>query len=336
MLRVAFIGYGNSVRNYHLPYLEHHPDIQVVRIFRREEDRVGDLDAEKFYPDIEFTSDLNTILLSNDIDLVAVCTHVDSHAYYSRLALQNNKHILVEKPFASSVQEAEAIFALAKEKHLLAVANQNRRYDSDFLTLKNVIASGKTGRPVEMVSHYDYFKPQVSKPEFDRLYGLAVHQIDQIVSLFGIPQDVHYDVRSLYYPGKSDDYIDIDLCYSGFKATVKCSIFVKIGTPKFILYGDKGAFIKYSSGHQAKAKHGPNRIALQQENKNNWGRLCYVDDAGGEYDESFPSAITDYGKLYEDIRLCIENNQTKPIKDDEVLAVMKILEGGLNAAMEAI
>lgn len=332
MLNISFIGFGNSVRNYHLPYIEHHPSLRVINIFRRDVDRLADSESEKHYPDMVFTSNIEDVLSSDNVDLVVICTHSDSHAYYAKLALESGKHILVEKPFARTREEAEEIFNLANSKGLLAFANQNRRYDSDFLTLKKVIDSGKLGKLIELESHYDYFKPQVSKPIFDRLYGLAVHQIDQIVSLFGKPDIVSPDVRSIYYPGQSDDYIDIDLHYSNFKTSVKCSIFVKEHTPKFILYGDKGSFVKFSSGHQSKNKNGRTKLTLTQESKDNWGRLNYINDQGVDVIEHIESEITDYAILYEDIIASVYFSKDKVIKDDEVLTVMDILEKSMEIA----
>ncbi|WP_033404067.1 Gfo/Idh/MocA family oxidoreductase [Paenibacillus fonticola] len=118
-LSVAYIGFGNSVVNYHLPYLEARPSIKVKSIYRRAEDRIGDTDRENYYPSIQFTTDLDDLWNDAEIELIVVCTHVDSHAYYAKLALEHNKHVLVEKPFAASSEEAQMIFDLAARKGLL-------------------------------------------------------------------------------------------------------------------------------------------------------------------------------------------------------------------------
>ncbi|MEC0303837.1 Gfo/Idh/MocA family oxidoreductase, partial [Terribacillus saccharophilus] len=107
MLTIAFIGFGNSVVNYHLPYIERRNNIQVKSIFRREEDRIGDTDRENWYPSIRFTTYLEEVLQDSEIDLIVVSTRVDSHAHYAKLALEAGKHVLVEKPFTSLVEEAE-------------------------------------------------------------------------------------------------------------------------------------------------------------------------------------------------------------------------------------
>ncbi|WP_068505059.1 Gfo/Idh/MocA family oxidoreductase [Paenibacillus kribbensis] len=332
MMAAAMIGFGNSVVNYHLPYLERQRHIKVKTIYRREEDRIGDTEREGYYPAIDFTTNLQEIWEDDEIELVVICTHVDSHYDYAKLALEHNKHVLVEKPFASSLEEAQEIFNLAKAKNLIAMANQNRRYDGDFLTLKKVIESGKLGNIIEIQSHYDYFHPQAIQKGFGLLHGLAVHTIDQLISLYGKADQVHYDVRSIYYPGESDDYIDIDFHYGILKATVKCSFSVKINHPKFIVHGDQGSFVKYSSGHQKKNEQGPTHVSFEPETEDNWGVLSYVDEEGVEHTERVPSEVTDYGILYEELYQAIKCNKEKPIQDEEVLYVLNVLNLGVAAA----
>ncbi|CAH1203646.1 Gfo/Idh/MocA family oxidoreductase [Paenibacillus sp. JJ-223] len=335
MMNIAMIGFGNAVVNYHLPYLAGREGIKVKTIFRREEDRVGDMEREAYYPDIAFTSDLNAVLSDLDIELIVVATHVDSHFEYARLALEHGKHVLVEKPFASTSGEARRIFELAERKNLIAMANQNRRFDGDFLTLKKVMESGKLGHIVEIQSHYDYFRPAWVKPGFTMLHGLAVHPIDQLISLFGRADRIDYDVRSLAYPGESDDYVDIDFRYGKAKMTVKCSMLVSIEHPKFVVHGDRGSFVKYSSGHQHKNEHGPTVVSFEPEDEANWGTLRYVDDDGNSRTEKVPSEVTDYGILYEQLLVAIRHGTDKPVKDDEVLYVLDILQQGVKVAKQA-
>ena len=335
MLNIAIVGFGNAVVNYHLPYLERKDHINVKSIFRREEDRIGDTEREAWYPNIHFTTNFQEVLTDQEIELIVICTHVDSHVDYAKQALENNKHVLVEKPFAPTVEEAEEIFNLAKSKGLIAMANQNRRFDGDFLTLKKVIDSGVLGQLIEIQSHYDYFNPQQIQQGFGLLHGLAVHTIDQLYSIFGEPEKIHYDVRSVYHPGESDDYVDIDFHYALLKTTVKCSLAVKINHPKFIVHGDKGSFIKYSSGHQKKNPAGATKASFDVEPKSNWGQLAYVDTNGVEHNESVQSEVTDYGILYEKLYASIKTGEEKPVKDEEVLAVLKVLNDGVEAAKKS-
>lgn len=328
MLTVAYIGFGNSVVRYHLPYVARRKDIRVKSIYRRLEDRTGDTEREAYYPSIRFTSDLDEVMKDDEINLIVVNTPHDSHVYYAKLALANNKHVLVEKPFASTAQEAKEVLGLAKAKGLIAMPNHNRRYDADFLTVKKVIDSGVLGDLVEVESHYDYYRPDKMHKGLGMIYGLAVHTIDQIISLCGVPEKLHYDIRSIAFPGEADDYIDIDFHYGSYKAIVKTCCAVKIDYPRFIVHGKKGSFIKAGMGHQSSIKPvpGPVHISFEVENEDNWGQLSYFDRDGVEHNEKVPTEVGDYGILYDGLYKSIMNGEEKPVKDEETIAVMKILE----------
>ena len=150
----------------------------------------------------------------SEVNLIVVNTPDQFHVAYTKMALENGKNVLTEKPFAMTGEEAREVFALAKEKGLLAMANQNRRFDADMRTVRKVIESGVLGKLIEVESHYDYYRPEiVNHKGMGALYGLAVHPIDQIVGEFGVPKRLVYDVRSIDNPGISDDYYDIDFFF---------------------------------------------------------------------------------------------------------------------------
>ena len=115
MITVAYIGFGVSVREYHIPYVENRDDIRVKYVFRREEDIPVFSAYEPFYPEIIFTTDLQQVLSDEQVDLVVVNTPDQFHVPYAKQILNAGKHALVEKPFAPTAAEAREVFALAKE-----------------------------------------------------------------------------------------------------------------------------------------------------------------------------------------------------------------------------
>lgn len=313
MLTVAYVGFGNSVINYHLPYVKTRDYIRVKTIYRREEDRVEQLerDREKRYPSIQFTTDFNMILDDPEIDLVIVNAPNATHYTYAKQILESGKHALIEKPLAMSSQEAKELFAFAKEKNLILMANQNRRYDCDFLALKSVVESGKCGDIVEVESHYDYFRPNI-RNFTGYLFGLAVHTIDQMVSLFGIPERVVYDVRSIHHPHEADDYFDLDFFYGDFKVIIKTCYSIKIKYPKFLLHGRKGSYIQYDiMAHNSDKEKGvePYDADFTPVSEDKFGTLCYIDDNGEEHQEKVPIYYTDYAKLYDGLYSAIKEGK---------------------------
>ncbi len=268
MLVVAYIGFGNSVCRYHLPYVERRKDtVKVKYIYRRDEDRIGDKAREDWYPDICFTSDIDQVMNDEEVNLIVVNTPNSFHVPYTMMALKHNKNVLCEKPFAMTAKQAKEVFDFAKDKDLIVMANQNRRYDADMQTVREVIESGVLGDIVEVESHYDYYRPAIKDhKQFGTLYGLAVHPIDQIIGQFGKPKHVVYDCRSIDNPGVSDDYYDIDFFYdNGMKAIVKTSYYVKLDYPSFTVHGKRGSFLMPAMPHQSslKPKSGPIEISFE-------------------------------------------------------------------------
>lgn len=100
---------------------------------------------------------------------------------------------MVEKPFAPTAKEAREVFELAKEKGLICMPNQNRRFDGDFMALKSVLESGKIGQMVRLESHYDYFREKGWYDTYGTLYNLAVHTY----------QYVRPDRLSPFYPARN-------------------------------------------------------------------------------------------------------------------------------------
>ena len=96
-------------------------------------------------PGIHYTNEISSLMNDEEIQLVVICTHTESHYTYAKMALDHGKHVLVEKPFMLTKEEAESIFQYAKEKNLVIQCYQNRRYDSDFLTTQKSLNPGSLG-----------------------------------------------------------------------------------------------------------------------------------------------------------------------------------------------
>lgn len=341
MLNVAYIGFGLSVKRYHLPYVERRKDyINVKYIYRRAEDVEKEgTEAEQYYPEIKFTSDIDEVMNDPEVNLVVVNTPNKFHVSYTMMALEHGKNVLCEKPFAQTVEEAEKVFAYAKEKGLFVMPNQNRRFDADMRTVRSVIESGKLGDIVEFESHYDYYNvDRAMSQDIKFVEGIGIHPIDQIIGQFGIPERCVYDCRSIDFPGKSDSYYDIDFFYpNGLKVIAKMSMYVKIDYPKFILHGKKGSFVMPSLGHQSSIKPKPGKveISFEQPSEETWGTISYVNENGETITEKVPTLVGDYGIIYDNIRDVLENGAKKIISDEEAIEVLRIVKNAENCARSA-
>lgn len=268
---------------------------------------------------------------------------METHYEYAKLALEHEKHVLVEKPFTHTSEQAKELFAYAKEKNLFLQCYQNRRFDSDFLTVQKVINSGVLGNILEVEMHFDYFRPDIPlsvtgmSKESSYLYGHGSHTIDQLLALFGYPNRITYDVRQLLGRGHMNDYFDLDFFYDSKKVSIKSSYFRLKERPSFVVYGQKGVFVKQTKDRQEehlKLFYMPTNKDFGIDLPEHYGILTYVDEAGNYHEEKVISETGNYGRFYEGIYETIMNGKDKIVKDDETIRQMEILEEGINQIKE--
>ncbi len=333
LLIVAYVGFGVSVREYHIPYVENRKDIRIKYVFRREEDIAQFAEYEPFYPEIIFTTDFKTVLDDPEINLVVVSAPDKFHVPYAKQILNAGKHALIEKPFAPTAKEAREVFDLAKTKGLVCMPNQNRRFDADFLAVKEVVDSGKLGKLVRLESHYDYFKTNGWYDHLGTLYNLGVHTTDQIISLLGMPNKVRYDVRSIHHPGVGDDYYDIELFYGNSKASVNTSMCVLIDYPRFTLHGTNGSFTLPPVIHNSGKKKvvGRHVISVSPAPEDRWGTLVYM-NGSEKVMEKVSVGCAHYERVYDSLIDAIDNGGEKCVRDEEVMRVLEILKEATEAA----
>ena len=326
MLTVAYVGFGVSVREYHIPYVEKRDDIKIKYVFRREEDIEAFKDYEPFYSDITFTTNFDDVLNDPEIDLVVISAPDKFHVSYASQVLNANKHCLVEKPFAPTSAEAKEVFELAKSKNLICMPNQNRRFDADFMAVKEVIASGKLGEIVRFESHYDYYKPN-GWNKLPALYNLGVHTTDQVISLFGKPDRVDLDARSLHNEG-TDDYFDLNLFYGKCKATISTCMSVLIDYPRFTVHCTKGSLTLPPAIHGSSKAKVVNRhvIEFKDASEDRYGTLVYMNENNEKITEKVPVSYNHYEYIYDSLIKAINKQEEKCVKDDEVITVLQILE----------
>ena len=327
MLTIAYIGFGVSVREYHIPYVEKRNDIRVKYVFRRHEDIEQFKDYEPFYSEIIFTEDINDVLNDEEVNLVVINTPDKFHVSYAKQVLNANKHCLVEKPFAPTSLEAKEVFDLAKSKNLICMPNQNRRFDADFMAVKDVIESGKLGKVVRFESHYDYYKEN-GWNQLPALYNLGVHTTDQVISLFGMPDKEEYDVRSIANPGQADDNFELNLYFGNCKASICTSMNVLIDYPRFTIHGTKGSLTMPPALHNSSKKKviGRHIINFVDADESRYGQLVYINNEGEKIQEKVKVTYNHYEKIYDNLIDAIENGSEKVIKDEEVIKVLQILE----------
>jgi len=242
------VSFGMSGIVFHGPLLYAHPGFQLKSVLQRSKST-----AKEHYPEINIVRTFDNLLKDNSIELIIVNAINETHYPFTKSALEAGKHVVVEKPFTNTVKEGLELIELADKKNLILSVFQNRRWDSDFLTVQQIVKEGILGDVVEFIGSFDRYRNYIQDntwkeetgPGSGLLYNLGPHLIDQVIVLFGNPNAVSADIRKIRKGTRVDDFFDIGLHYDHLKARVHSSYLVREPFPRFVIHGTLGSFIKY-------------------------------------------------------------------------------------------
>ena len=338
IVTLAYIGNGKSTNRYHAPFVLDRPDEFRIKTIQA---RHVDHSSWEALPGVRYTTNVEDVLGDPEVDVVEVTTPSALHYEMAKMVLEAGKSVVVDKPFAASYDQAAELFELASERGLMVQCYQNRRFDSDYLTARAVVASGRLGRVFEVVTSYDYYRPW--QKEGQRLdvvtsaaFEHATHCVDQLIDWFGIPDRSHADLRQLQGAGMANDYFDFDLYYDdrGLKCTAHSNYLSAIQRPSFEVYGTKGCFIKVQKDQQERdLKHfylpvGHDDFGLDAPEQ--YGLLRCYDDEGAFHEERVPTVRSSYARWYDALYRTVVEGSPQLVKPEETLAQMRILEDGVS------
>lgn len=288
------------------------------------------------------------------IDLVVITTTPDSHFSLCAAALSSGHHVLVEKPFVPTSHEAEELIALAQKHARLICVYQNRRWDADFLTFRQLQQDGKLGRIVEFETHFDRHKPRRPAETWKGtlavsrgggvLYDLGTHLIDQAVVAFGMPRSVTGVFQHQRQDdGTEPDAVTILLQYgSGLLVTAKAGVIsVETAQLRFWVRGTEGSWMKlYLDVQEDQSKQGmrPGDEGFGVEPESYSGLLTVL-----EGDKPVKSVLKNvkpetYGALYSQFAEAIVKNDEAlvPVKAAEARDVLRIIEAARESAEKGV
>lgn len=285
-------------------------------------ERSGDKVLQKF-PAVRAFRSIDELLADKDIDLVVITTPNETHFQFAVKCLQAGKHVVVEKPFTITSKEAETLVDLAKlNDHVLSVY-QNRRYVSDFLTIKDILNRQLLGAVHEFESHYDRYRPEARPgawreqawPGSGIFYDLGPHLLDQVFCLFGLPEAVTADIQYQRPHAGADDFFNLWLHYSFGKVILHGGMLIREPGPRYMIHGTEGSYIKYGEDVQeAKLKSGelPTQVNWGMEPENIFG-LLHTNKDGMLIKQPYPSLPGNYGLYYTNLYNTIVNGH--PLKE---------------------
>jgi scyllo-inositol 2-dehydrogenase (NADP+) len=332
-IKTGLLSYGMSGKIFHSPFLEAHDGFELNAVVERSTRK-----ARQNYPDIISYDTVDALLTDKNIELVVINTPNNTHFEFALKAIQHNKHVLVEKPLTITSSQAKELFQVAEKNNRHLLAFQNRRYDSDFLSVKQVLDSGKLGQLVEAHFRFDRYKLTPSTktaketpiPGSGLLYDLGPHLLDGVISLFGTPLDWRKNLGHFRPETKVDDYANIHLCYPGqLQVFITASLLVADEQPSFILHGIKGSYVKRRADVQEKqllegmsvsnASFGVEKAGME-------GILTTVSENGARTSTKIVSEKSSYISLFNQVYKTIRDGKPYPITAAQIIKQLEILE----------
>lgn len=338
-IKTALLSFGMSGKVFHAPFLNIHPGFQLAGSWERSKKLMAD-----FYPGTTSYPSLEALLADDSIELVVVNTPTATHFEYAKRSLLAGKDIIVEKAFTTTVAEAVELKELAKKLNKKISVYQNRRWDSDYKTVKKIITEGWLGDLTEAEIHFERYKPDLSpKPHKEiksagagLLKDLGPHIIDSAICLFGFPEAVFADIRILRPDSVVDDWFDMLFYYKNLRVRLKGGLFVRESMPGFIVHGTKGSFLKNRTDVQE-----INLVAGKVPDTPDWGTepeseqgLLHTEKDGRIIREKVQSLQGNYYDYYDQVYKAITEGTPMPVTADDGINVMRIIESAIQSCNE--
>ncbi|WP_423149659.1 Gfo/Idh/MocA family oxidoreductase [Rubrolithibacter danxiaensis] len=329
----GILSYGMSGKLFHAPFIYVHPGFELYAVTERHEKN-----ASKRYQNIKSYNSVDELIADPAIELVIVNTPNNTHYEFTKKALLAGKHVLVEKPFTPTVAEAKELFKLADETGKKIMVYQNRRYNSDFLSVIEAIKSNKLGKLIELHIRFDRYRNAIGPKKFKETpvagsglaYDLGAHLLDQAICLFGKPLSFTKTKGIYRKDSQVDDYVTFHLVYpEQVNVFLTASMLVVNPLPSYVINGSLGTFIKDRTDVQEDQlikEILPSDPGFGIEDQGKEGLLSWINENGNKENMELPSLKGKYMDLFSDIYNHIRLDVPYPIKQEEIIWQLEMLE----------
>ena len=335
---VAVIGFGLAGRVFHAPFVSAVPGLRLEAIVQRKGD-----EAAHAYPHTRILRSFEEALRDPAVQLIVVATPNETHFSLAKQALTAGKHVVIDKPFAATSEEALALKRLGEDRNLILAPFHNRRWDGDFLTVRKLLAEDAVGRLVTYESHFDRFRPLPRENSWKEnadlshglLFDLAPHLLDQALTLFGTPQGITASVRHDRDQTSIEDAFDITLEYPRLRAHCRSSMIACDAAPRFLLHGTRGSFKKFGLDLQEPTLLAGAKVPRQGEGEwfadpeENWGTLTVAPDPADPAKLTrtrIQTELGDYRLYYANVRDAIRGAAPLAVTPEDGYRTIKLME----------
>ena len=344
-VKIGLMGYGFAGATFHAPVIEHcgapadRPHDPYGRLAAIATSQPAKALAD--YPNARAVPDLDALLALDDIECIVIATPNDTHFEMAAKVLRAGKHVVVDKPVTLTAADAVTLARLAREKNLVFAPFHNRRWDGDFLTVRQLIAKGTLGRVAHYESHFDRFRPQVRERWREQasrggglLFDLGPHLIDQALTLFGPPETVYATVKVHRDGEGAADYVHLLLGYPDKEAVLHASALSAIEPARFAIHGTLGSYVKYdldTQEDQLKAGVRPGDLTFGADNRPGTLRVL---EGEHEIERPWPTLAGAYPDFYRALAASIRHREPFPVSPQDAIDVMTIIELAERSASE--
>ena len=330
----GLMAYGMSGRIFHAPFLTTNPGFTFKAVVERHEKKAG-----KKYPDVISYDSINQLLNDDEIELIIVNTPNNTHFDYAVQALNAGKHVLIEKPAAVTSSEVKALYDLGKKLDLKVMIYQNRRYDSGFLSVKEVIESGRLGELIEVHFRLDRYRMAIGAKQFKETagvpgggltYDLGAHLVDNAISIFGRPLSYEKTTDAFRPNSQVDDYFNIHLKYPNqLNVYLTSGLLIAEHTYGFVVHGTLGSFVKMRTDvqeAQLDADMMPTDEGFGIEPEGSDGKLVLMGADGQKTVEWIKSPKGNYNGIFDAVYHTVRENALFPVTEEHIAWQIELLE----------
>ncbi|MGF6189385.1 oxidoreductase [Serratia sp. 2723] len=335
-IRVGLVGYGYASKTFHAPLIAGTPGMELAAVSSSD---AGKVHAD--WPMMTVVSDPQALFNDPSIDLIVIPTPNDTHFPLAQQAMAAGKHVVVDKPFTVTLSQAQQLQQQAEQSGQLLSVFHNRRWDSDFLTLKALLKDGALGEVVYFESHFDRFRPEVRQRWREQggagsgiWYDLGPHLIDQALQLFGKPQTLFVDLGELRPGSQSVDYFHAVLNYGQRRVVLHGTVLAAAETARYIVHGTQGSFIKYGLDPQEDRLKAGERLPQADWGYDMRDGVVTLSRDGMLAEQPLLTIPGNYPAYYAAIRDAISGAGTNPVPASEAIQVMEMIELGIESAKQ--
>ena len=332
-MRVAIVGFGLAGRVFHAPLVHAVDGLDLAVIVTSDAERAAR--ARALYPHARVVATVGEAWAHADV--VVVASPNRSHAPLALAAIERGIPVVVDKPFATSVEEAEEVLAAGGRVTVF----QNRRWDGDFLTVRRLVEDGRLGHVFRFESRFERFRPEVRTGAWrelgdpaeagGQLFDLGAHLVDQARVLFGHPERVYAEVAARRPGGEADDDAFVVLEHpGGVHSHLAMGVLAPLPAPRFAVSGLRGGFASDGLDPQeAQLDAGKVPGDAGYGERDDPGRL--VTEAGTE---RVPLERGRYEAFYAGVRDWLTAGAPPPVDPRDSLAGLRVLEAARRSAAE--